>query len=1099
MSVFRAGNNVELSNALAAAAGGDEIRLAAGEYGDVEIWDATFGSAVHIVSEDPNHPAVFGSLLVRGSKNLTIDGVFVDFVPDAETMSFDSAVEIHQSSFITLVGSRIEGGPSVNGIAQSSTPGVPNPMGNILGLPAARGVTVSHSSDVTLTGNDISQFGQGIIGSSVDGLKVLSNEVHHLRQTNLLGADLDDLLVDGNHFHSNTPWKFGGLGDHANFIRVWTNSGQTVPNSGITITNNFMEKGEGVSVLGVSLEDNSAGYGFRNAIIEDNVILTGHGSGVVLENVIGASVSRNSLLQPPGNENPPLIVLSNGTRDVTVDSNIVSDVRVLVASGLAGTIHESNSLELQWTDQFADSHYSNALIDPLQQPPSLESLQAIPGGLIETRGVGADLTRLDLRPSAPHGWIESERGEGFGLASYPFDASHVYGPEGRVSMAGAAVSWDFGDGSSATGVSAPHSYKASGVYSVTADIRLADGREFTLSKVVQAESPVAFRADFQSGFGDATGSVPLRSVSASVASVTGPDGKAADLNGGDIVYNVDSPFFGNPEYSMLIDFKKDAGSVGDVSYLVKLSANITIILLNDGINVSFRTDKATDGWIQVSGLGIDDTDWHKLAFTFSGKTGDAILYLDGAEVGRDTGFKDHVQSGYSTQDLRIGDGFKGAIDNLTFLRGALSAADVNSGHIPVESAGGGGAAVLAPVPVPVSSPAPGSSGSSDAELAAVSQAIAAGDLAGLAGDLGATLATGYGDNGDNVVRAGSDAWRSAKGYGGDDVLVGNAYGNWLLGGLGDKIMYGGGGADEFRFNGGDVADAKSDVILDADFAEGDRIILTGYEAGTFSGAGGSSGLNVFSGGSSAIVSSLEALSGLAKAADVSLASDVDGLTLAIEQSTGSHDLRITGVSTGAGSPSPSQPSSPAPGSSGSSDAELAAVSQAIAAGDLAGLAGDLGATLATGYGDNGDNVVRAGSDAWRSAKGYGGDDVLVGNAYGNWLLGGLGDKIMYGGGGADEFRFNGGDVADAKSDVILDADFAEGDRIILTGYEAGTFSGAGGSSGLNVFSGGSSAIVSSLEALSGLAKAADVSIASGVDGVTLAIEQSAGSHDLLLV
>ena len=313
---------------------------------------------------------------------------------------------------------------------------------------------------------------------------------------------------------------------------------------------------------------------------------------------------------------------------------------------------------------------------------------------------------------------------------------------------------------------AEHRYAASGTYEVTADIRLADGRRLSLERTVEAESPVALQAGFERGFGDETGAVTLKSVDGAVRAISGPDGRAADLNGGDIVFDVDTPFFGNPEYSVTFDFKKDAGSVGSTARVFKLSANLIVTVVEDAVYVSLITDQTT-GRVKAGNLGIDDTDWHSLAFTFSGETGNAILYIDGDEVARETGFKGHSQNGYSTQDLVIGDGFEGAIDNLTFLRGALSAADVKAGRIPEEAtppaSGGGGEPVTAPPPVEAPDPAPApvppvqapSRPVADADLAQIAAAIASGDYAGLARDTGRALATGSGSAADEVVLAGS--------------------------------------------------------------------------------------------------------------------------------------------------------------------------------------------------------------------------------------------------------------------------------------------------------------------------------------------------------
>ena len=95
----------------------------------------------------------------------------------------------------------------------------------------------------------------------------------------------------------------------------------------------------------------------------------------------------------------------------------------------------------------------------------------------------------------------------------------------------------------------------------------------------------------------------------------------------------------------------------------------------DGLSVSVQTD-AGGHWINANNIGIHDADWHRLGLTFSGKTGSAILYLDGVEVGRIDGLEGAIQTGLTSHDLHIGDpwglGFTGLVDNLQFYKAAVS-------------------------------------------------------------------------------------------------------------------------------------------------------------------------------------------------------------------------------------------------------------------------------------------------------------------------------------------------------------------------------------------------------------------------------------------
>jgi len=70
-----------------------------------------------------------------------------------------------------------------------------------------------------------------------------------------------------------------------------------------------------------------------------------------------------------------------------------------------------------------------------------------------------------------------------------FDASESHDPDGTI----VSYSWDFGDGNTATGVTASHSYPASGTYTVTLTVTDNDGAtdSITATKTVMNRPPVA--------------------------------------------------------------------------------------------------------------------------------------------------------------------------------------------------------------------------------------------------------------------------------------------------------------------------------------------------------------------------------------------------------------------------------------------------------------------------------------------------------------------------------------------------------------------------------------------------------------------------------
>jgi Ca2+-binding RTX toxin-like protein len=96
-----------------------------------------------------------------------------------------------------------------------------------------------------------------------------------------------------------------------------------------------------------------------------------------------------------------------------------------------------------------------------------------------------------------------------------------------------------------------------------------------------------------------------------------------------------------------------------------------------------------------------------------------------------------------------------------------------------------------------------------------------------------------------------------RGGAGDDVLRGGKFADILIGGSGNDQMYGGAGADQFRFFGNQIEGTSDrDRIYDLTFGDGDVLVFGSFAAGTFSKL---AGVNGFSGGASAVISSYEGI------------------------------------------------------------------------------------------------------------------------------------------------------------------------------------------------------------------------------------------------
>jgi len=333
MATINVANAAQLSAALSSANAGDTILLAAGNYGDVTISNVSFSSAVNIQSADPTNPAVFRSITLNGSHELAFDNIEVHFTPNSTTVAWDSAIRIQSCSGISVTHSEILGGLAVNGIDPSET--TLDSTQNVLGYPTARGVFVMNSTDVQITSNDISTFYKGVIMSDVSNVTITNNQIHDLRGTPISGGDVSQAVITGNYLHDITPWNFSAAGDHGDFIHIWTQpTTQTTASTGLVISDNFLDQGNGTAVLGIYLDDNNNGLGFTNVQLDDNVIYNGEHQGIRLENVTYSKADGNIMLQSSGAiQYGPGFNISGNSTGLSITNNVISGLDLTHLTG----------------------------------------------------------------------------------------------------------------------------------------------------------------------------------------------------------------------------------------------------------------------------------------------------------------------------------------------------------------------------------------------------------------------------------------------------------------------------------------------------------------------------------------------------------------------------------------------------------------------------------------------------------------------------------------------------------------------------------------------------------------------------------------------
>jgi len=360
MAIIDVTNAAQLASALGKAVGGDVIRLAAGDYGDLSIKAKAYDTPLTIISADAGRPAVFNTVAISGSDGITFKDVNVDLEPTLTTVTFSSVVKITNSSDIKFIGGEVNSGAAISGVLPTADELISG--GNVIGLPTARGFTIADSSAVTIEAVDIHSAFRGIVLAHTSDVTLRNNDIHDLRTSHIVGGDNDRLTIEGNHLSDSHPWN-SGSGDHADFIHLWTDLDEGGVNTGIRIVNNVIDQGDGHPILGIYLDDNGANIGFSNATIKGNLVLNGNGQGMRLENVFNSIVSDNTLLQTSGTfKNAPGIKLAGGSHDLQVTGNIAA--YVVDSADLASNILSGNFVVQQWEPD-GDGYYDADIVDLL--------------------------------------------------------------------------------------------------------------------------------------------------------------------------------------------------------------------------------------------------------------------------------------------------------------------------------------------------------------------------------------------------------------------------------------------------------------------------------------------------------------------------------------------------------------------------------------------------------------------------------------------------------------------------------------------------------------------------------------------------------------
>lgn len=268
MTVYTATDTASLLAVVGAVNAGDTILLAAGTYSGVTISNFAVAGSVTITSADPNNPALFTDLMVKNSQGLNISGVEM-------YANTDTPFQILNSTNIVLDSISMHGG--YNAATASNY----------------RGLLVRGSSNVAVTDSHFYQLSDAFTHSYDQGLTVTGNVFDSLQDNGVVGGGTSQLTISNNVFKDFLHPATDPV--HPDAIQLWTTNTNVVA-SNITISGNVIDRGIGVPIQGIFLQDNTGALPYQHVVIANNVVVGEAYNGIYVTGGADVAMTGNTVI-----------------------------------------------------------------------------------------------------------------------------------------------------------------------------------------------------------------------------------------------------------------------------------------------------------------------------------------------------------------------------------------------------------------------------------------------------------------------------------------------------------------------------------------------------------------------------------------------------------------------------------------------------------------------------------------------------------------------------------------------------------------------------------------------------------------------------------
>jgi Ca2+-binding RTX toxin-like protein len=270
MTVFTASSTADVEKYLAVVKAGDTIQLNRGTYSGLLVQNIST-SNVTITSADPNNPAVLSDLLVRNASGFKFTNLEM-------SAAKDTPFQVVNSSNIVLDHDNIHG--ILDGTSSDDF----------------RGMLIRSSSNVTVSNSYFHELTDALNHLNDNNVTFTGNRFDLIRDDGIFGGGSSNITVS-----NNVLTNFDHTGAvHPDAIQFYTNTSSspaaTLPASNITVSGNVFDRGSGVAIQGIWINNDSGQQPYQNVTVTNNTIIGAVFNGLVVSGAHDATVTGNVVI-----------------------------------------------------------------------------------------------------------------------------------------------------------------------------------------------------------------------------------------------------------------------------------------------------------------------------------------------------------------------------------------------------------------------------------------------------------------------------------------------------------------------------------------------------------------------------------------------------------------------------------------------------------------------------------------------------------------------------------------------------------------------------------------------------------------------------------